>query len=132
MPIPWTDDLNLGISIIDEQHKNFVAILNRLYKAIDELKTKVEIGDIFDDLVAYTDVHFGTEEKYFKEFSYEGAEEHIAEHEKFRAKIAGFMAQEEASSVPTELVDYLENWLIDHVETMDKKYVPCFKEHGLK
>ena len=31
-----------------------------------------------------------------------------------------------------ELVDFLEDWLINHLMTVDQKYVKCFHDHGLK
>lgn len=30
-----------------------------------------------------------------------------------------------------ELLDLLEDWLVDHLAVMDKKYTACFNEHGL-
>ena len=31
-----------------------------------------------------------------------------------------------------ELVDFLEDWLINHLMIVDRKYIKCFHEHGLK
>ena len=30
-----------------------------------------------------------------------------------------------------ELIDFLEDWWIYHLQNQDQKYVKCFKEHGL-
>jgi hemerythrin len=29
-------------------------------------------------------------------------------------------------------MDFLEDWLIDHLMTVDQEYETCFKNHGLK
>jgi hemerythrin len=31
-----------------------------------------------------------------------------------------------------DLIDFLEDWLINHLLDMDQKYKKCFHDHGLK
>ncbi|TSC52077.1 MAG: hemerythrin [Parcubacteria group bacterium LiPW_41] len=133
MKIEWKPEYNMGIAVIDEQHKMFVATLNSLYEAILEGKGREHLAKIFTDLESYITLHFSTEEKYFHEFNYEGMEEHIKEHRKFQSKIAEFKNSFEhgESEISSILIDFLENWLIHHLATIDVKYIPCFKSHGL-
>ena len=130
----WKEEYSVGVELIDTQHKMFVGILNDLYAAIMAQKEDLILDDIFDQLVKYTEFHFQTEERYFDEFHYEGAEEHKAEHARLCAEIAALREKKEGSlkSNPFELLDFLEAWLIEHIMDMDKKYTTCFHEHGLK
>lgn len=133
MRIEWKPEYNIGIAVIDEQHKIFVTTLNSLYEAILEGKEREHLAKIFNDLESYINIHFLTEEKYFQEFNYKETEEHIKEHRKFQVKIAEFKNSFEnrESEISSILIDFLENWLIHHLATIDAKYIPCFKSHGL-
>ena len=131
--IIWTDDYNLGISSLDEQHKKFVGAIDKLYELITNQVSQDELKKIFATLIEYHNLHFSTEEKYFKEFAYEGAAEHMAEHKLFTQKVDDYMRRSNDGSynIAFDLVDFLEDWLITHIGSTDKKYVKCFKEHGL-
>jgi hemerythrin len=98
----------------------------------DEAK---ELEEVLEELVEYAEHHFKTEEKYFKEFDYVGAEEHIIEHGIFRNQIAEFRKSFHENfnrkELADDLVELLDDWLVRHVIEMDQKYVQCFREHGL-
>lgn len=129
----WTPDYSVNVKELDEQHKKFIAVLNDLYQAILNNRQKEELQGIFAKLDDYLNFHFATEEKYFDKFNYEGSEEHKAEHQKAKDKIADIKqrSKDDEKVISFELIDFLEDWLISHVDTMDKKYTKCFNEHGL-
>lgn len=129
----WKEEYSVGVQLIDDQHKVFIGIINELYTAIMEKKEKTILDDVFRQLVAYTQFHFQTEERYFDEFQYEGSEEHKVAHKKLCDQIAELETKRESiMENPFELMDFLEDWLVGHIMGMDKKYGPCFNEHGLK
>lgn len=129
----WKDEYSVGVEMIDEQHKMFVGIINELYTAIQEKKGDIVLKDIFNQLVAYTQFHFQTEERYFDEFDYEGAAEHKAAHQALIKQVTDLQKKEaEIMENPFKLMDFLEDWLIEHIMGMDKLYGPCFNQHGLK
>lgn len=134
MTLIWDKKFNLGIKIIDDQHKYFVSVLNELLASLGDPKnSKQLIENVFKKLSDYINFHFATEEKYFKQFNYQDAEEHIAKHNEFKQKIESLKQEYIADQISTQysLADYLEDWLLDHLATMDKKYVECFHSHGL-
>lgn len=133
MAFDWKDEFKLGIKIIDDQHKKFIGLIVRLYKTIYEQKTKNELKKILNELVKYKRYHFSTEEKYFKKFNYKGTSSHINAHNKFNKEIEKFIKKIDNNEmeIAFELIDFLEDWFLDHLNDMDKKYVKCFKEHGL-
>jgi hemerythrin-like metal-binding protein len=134
MPLPWKDEYSLGIKVIDEQHKKFVAALNHLYEAVNTMKARKELRQIFLEIEDYAHFHFATEEKYFDQFKYEDAAEHKTKHNEFREKLSAFENRIENNEIEVSfsLIDFLEDWLIGHISDVDKKYVQCFKDHGLK
>jgi hemerythrin-like metal-binding protein len=131
--LEWKEEYSVGVELIDIQHQMFIGIINELYSAIMEKKEKDILDNVFKQLVAYTQFHFQTEERYFDEFDYEGAVEHKAAHKALIDQVADLQKQEkDIMENPFELMDFLEDWLIGHIMGMDKLYTKCFNEHGLK
>ena len=132
--LEWEDKYSVGVVEIDDQHKRMFTTINELLDSIKTGTTENHIGNVVDSLIKYKIFHFATEEKYFKEFNYEGAASHIAKHQEFNRKL--FLLKEKYptpnAEFAYELIDFLEDWLINHLMVVDQQYVTCFKEHGLK
>jgi hemerythrin-like metal-binding protein len=133
MHFPWKPEYSFGIKEIDAQHQSFVGILDRLYDSILANSPREDLGQILKALIAYAVEHFATEEKYFDQFNYEGALEHKAKHQELKDKVLDFQNKfnEKQADISVELIDFLEDWLVNHLLAVDKKYVDCFHEHGL-
>jgi hemerythrin len=37
----------------------------------------------------------------------------------------------EGGAIVKDLLDFLEDWLVDHLNGQDKKYTECFNKNGL-
>ena len=79
--IAWNDSNNLGIPIIDEQHRGIVATINSLHYFIQEGKGLDALKPTLNILEEYTHIHFKTEEAFMKISSYPGFEDHVTLHE---------------------------------------------------
>jgi hemerythrin len=134
MEIEWKDEYSVGIKEIDDQHRYFISLLNNLYGAIGSSKNQIELEILFQKLSDYAEIHFATEEKYFNDFNYEGAEEHKLKHQEMRDEIVRIKNQESGNNIDFygNIVYFLKDWLEDHLEKMDQKYKDCFVRHGLK
>lgn len=62
--IRWSDNLSVGVELIDEQHKMLIQRLNDMTSAIEESKGPNEIARTLNFLIEYTDFHFSAEEKH--------------------------------------------------------------------
>ena len=133
MPIAWSDDLSVNVKEIDDQHQVFLGILNNLYDVAHRIEERDELANILRQLVAYAAFHFATEEKYFDKFDYEWADEHKEGHRELLARALKFKERyaAEGEEVLVELVEFLEDWLREHLTKEDKKYTKCFNNHGL-
>lgn len=131
--LEWEDKYSVGVQLIDEQHKKMFSTINELIEVIESTPNKEKIAGIIDQLVQYKKFHFATEERYFKEFNYEKTEEHIKKHLLFNENLAKVQEKngDDVISLAFDLVDFLEDWLIDHLMTADQEYKECFKAHGL-
>jgi hemerythrin len=132
--LEWESKYSVGVEEIDNQHKNMFATINELLDAISSNTTQDHIDHIIDSLVKYKIYHFATEEKYFKEFNYDGAEDHIKRHEEFNEKLIALEKEYPVHTLESayKLIDFLEDWLINHLMVVDQRYVKCFHDHGLK
>lgn len=132
--ISWRDSLSVGITEIDEQHKRLVAIINKLFDAMSQGKSKDVLHAIFSELSNYVVTHFGLEEKYMKQFGYDEYDYHKQEHTAFIQKLNDFKIQFNSGkgSVTLELLNFLKDWLLKHILGTDRKYIPVFKENGLQ
>ena len=132
--IEWTAGLTLGVQEIDNQHRRLVAMINDLNDAMRQGKGKDVMGKIIDGLIAYTATHFKLEEKYFDQFAYPEAYKHKSEHNKFVQKVSEFRAGfgKGKLGLSTEVMNFLSDWLKDHIQGSDRKYLPLFKSNGLK
>ncbi|MBF0242019.1 MAG: bacteriohemerythrin [Desulfamplus sp.] len=131
--ITWGPKLATGIEEIDLQHKELVRMVNALHKAM-KLKVGIqESGDILDSLAKYTLYHFGHEEKLFKQYNYPEYNEHKKIHENLVATVVAFQKDFKAgkASLSVDLMNFLTDWLKNHIMKCDMKYAPFFKSKGL-
>lgn len=129
----WKSEYSVGVVELDNQHKKLIEIINQLVDVIGRVPDEEQVKKIIAEIVAYKAEHFATEEKYFHQFNYEGTEEHEARHHDFNSQIEALQAKNQGDAIgfAFELVEFLEDWFIGHLLSMDKKYTKCFNEHGL-
>jgi len=134
MYIDWLPEYQVEVAEIDDQHKKFVLLINDVYDTIEVGCEEIILGDILDQLDAYSEYHFATEEKYFDLFKYPDSIKHKQVHQDFRNQVASFREhyQENEDLYARRVLEFMKNWLTDHIVTLDKAYAECFHEHGLK
>jgi hemerythrin-like metal-binding protein len=134
MVLPWKDEYNLGIVSIDEQHKKLIGIINTLAKDIAQGLTHADINSTIVRMEQYVKDHFQYEEGYFALCKYEATPEHIAEHRIFLEKTEEFRkrAETEDPTLSIEILGYLEDWFLHHVQVVDKQYVETFHKYGIQ
>lgn len=132
--IEWSDGLSVGIEEIDAQHREVVRLINELGEAMRLGKSREVLGRVLDGLVAYTRVHFATEEAYFRQFEYEGRAEHEKAHAAFIEKVAEFRKgfEEGRVGLSIRMMSFLGDWLVDHIQGTDREYAPAFRKKGLR
>jgi hemerythrin len=132
--IQWSQDLSVNVSEIDVQHQQLVKMINNLDDAMRQGKGKEVLGKIISGLVSYTVSHFGKEEKYFDQFGYPEASAHKAAHASFISKVTEFKKDFETGKlgISIQVMQFLSDWLKEHIKVVDKKYGPFFNQHGLK
>ncbi len=129
----WKDEMSVNVKEIDSQHKKLVNLLNELHSAMLERKSKEALGKILDELIDYADIHFRTEEKYFDRFGYPETDAHKKEHRDFVEKVLDFRKgyREGRLLLSMDVMNFLKDWLKNHIMGSDQKYSKFFNEKGL-
>ena len=130
----WNDMFSVSIDSIDEQHKLLISYVNQLHDAMMEGKASIEVEPILAGLINYTESHFKHEEELFEEFGYEDAQEHKDIHAKLVKEVLAFQKKLAAgeTTLSSDLMEFLKEWLMDHIMQEDKKYIECLTNNGAK
>jgi hemerythrin len=132
--IQWNAALSVNIAEIDAQHRRLVDMLNELNDAMVQGRGKDVIGKIVTGLANYTATHFATEEKYFDRHGYPASVAHKQEHRDFTAKVAEFKKgfDEGRLGLSVSVMNFLGDWLRNHIKGSDKDYGPFLNGKGVK
>ena len=125
--IEWTADLEIGIGVIDGQHRRIVDYIN----ALTDIGTGMDravVGGVIDDLIDYTHSHFEFEEALMEEAGYESLAVHRRTHQAFRDQINGYKTRfKDGEDVAQPLTELLRTWLVRHIVSDDCSYAPLVR-----
>ncbi len=133
-PIKWSPALELKIEEIDRQHQKLVKLFNALVAAGAQTANDASVSGVLTRMVDYIDYHFGTEETYMRRFNYPELRDHRQEHRAFIQKTFAFRNAylNQEATLSAEVLRFLHDWIINHLQGTDTRYVACFKANGLK
>src|SRR3989339_596228 len=127
----WNEKMALGIESVDREHQKLFEMIDQLQKAMTKGQSSSALGQIFAGLIDYTNNHFGHEARLFEELGYENRAAHLAKHDLFTDKMAVLKSQFDAQSnfmIGVDVMNFLNDWLIEHVMGEDRKYLPLFNK----
>ncbi len=132
--ITWKEAYAVNITEVDNQHKKLVELINNLHDAMIAGKAKEVMSSILSGLVDYTLNHFATEEKYFDEYDYPESEAHKQQHSDLVSQVAALQKKHEAGErvLTIDVMNFLRDWLNDHIIDSDKKFGPYLNSKGVK
>ncbi len=132
--IKWDDKYNVGVSIIDEEHKKLIGIINKVIVAKQHNNNPEEISGILNEMAKHAQRLFKTEESYMIKFNYPEYQYHKEEHLDFSTKARTYQNRVINGDyhIANEILEYLKRWLANHIQKTDKKYTNYFNKNGLK
>jgi hemerythrin len=123
----WTQDLETGITVIDDQHKRIIDFINELDDAC-RTGNADETSHVMEGLLNYTVTHFEFEESLQEKASYPFLKAHQRIHELFMKKVAAFRERaSKGEDVAPELLNLLQGWLVNHIKGEDRDYIESVK-----
>lgn len=123
----WRNELSVGVSVIDEDHKKLLGLLNELeyVNNADATSKKAAIESVISELMDYTDYHFKREEVLMQACGYPGLMSHKQTHEILQAQTKNHLENYKRDSLAFDsnvFCIFLRNWLLEHIAVMDKDY----------
>lgn len=127
--LKWSDRLELGIPTIDQQHKKLVGYLEILRRYHLTQKETEATQVVMRQLKEYIHKHFSYEERLLNTYNYTALEQHKKSHQQFSRKVDDFHNQFNAGdiSVSLDLMEYLDDWIENHILVLDKQYSEYIK-----
>ncbi len=126
----WNKGLETGHPEIDQQHRTLFDALFRLKTALDGGDGDRELVRTFDFLKAYAAIHFRTEKEWMDRHAYDQAEAHREWHRHFTHQVKA-LADAPAGDPElkgAEVVRFLENWFVGHIQQEDLRMVAATRE----
>ena len=129
----WDDSYSVNIQEIDNQHKKLIELLSGLHAAMSVGKGQQVLEETLQGLIDYTKTHFKYEENLMRLYHYPAFENHKKEHDDLTQKVLDFQKefQTQRIGMTLDLLMFLKNWLIQHIQGTDKQYSPFLKGKGV-
>jgi hemerythrin-like metal-binding protein/diguanylate cyclase (GGDEF)-like protein len=125
----WETRYEVGIDVIDGQHRHLLELINRLAADLHAGRDFDPLLDSLKDLVRYTEHHFATEERLMDEVG-AAAERHRAEHRRLEESLARLTLRLDAQGV-SESSRFLRDWLFRHIEEVDRPFAVLLRNRGV-
>ncbi len=130
----WNDSYTVRVRQMDDEHKQLFSIINQLHEAMKAGRGTDVMQTVLDQLLRYTEQHFNDEEGLMRRTAYPALNAHIAIHQQFVSKIKGFSTefQSGASAISVGVLEYLRNWLAQHIMGTDQQYSATLNAVGIR
>jgi hemerythrin-like metal-binding protein len=130
--IHWTERISVGVKDIDDQHKHLIGIANKLIRALHSGLADKMVAPIIRSLREYTVYHFRDEEKFMRDMGFPHLAEHHREHQALTARVKEYQdaLYRKQDIRPTEIRDFIKDWLINHILRSDGRIADFVREEG--
>lgn len=131
MALEWTQNLAVGVTEIDNQHKELFRRVNQYLDTMMAQKGKADIGKVIKFLENYVVTHFSTEERYMTLYNYPDQRLHREQHAAFIKTFNEIRANynERGAGVDTVIKAQkrVGEWLRTHIPLTDKNFAEFLK-----
>lgn len=134
MPIiTWSSNLSVNVAEMDRQHRKLIDLINELFDAMSSGRGKDVIGKILAGLTEYTKTHFASEERMLQLHNYTELSTQQSEHIKLTKQVVELQKKFKSGSlsITLETMNFLRDWLQNHILQNDKKYGPYLNSMGV-
>lgn len=125
MPImQWDSSLDVGVGAMNDEHKQILDAMNRIYDATEAGRSGDEINRLVERLGAVCVRHFTDEEAYMASIGYPGLRNHKLIHQDLLERYGRHSAEIRAAGGRADhrFFHFLRHWLQSHIKGIDTKY----------
>lgn len=131
MHIAWRPQMSVDNGVIDDDHRQIIAIINEFLDIEEKSASAQECLQVLGKLDHYTKVHFKREVALQKSIGFRYIESHMGQHRDLLKRLDELRARTEANTAPENVVDIhrgvaeiLRSWFIDHIIRSDLNMRP--------
>jgi hemerythrin len=131
--ITWNESFSVKVKQFDDQHKKLIDMVNELHDAMKVGKGKDVLEKILAGLIQYTVTHFANEERLMKQHNYPEYEQHKKEHNLLTLQVNDVQRKfrEGGAVLSQSVLQFLKEWLQNHIQGTDKNYAPFLNGKGI-
>lgn len=127
--VVWSSEFEVGVALIDGQHRELIARINKLLAAIRAGQGRKETSVLMRFLQDYVVEHFRAEEGFMLRNQYAEYAAHKEIHDAFIADLEVLAESVEKTGIDSALVVVVNqkviNWLVAHIFMVDKGLKNC-------
>ena len=129
----WSPAFSVKVKKLDDQHKKLVEMINQLHAAMKAGQGNAMLGVVLQQLISYTSSHFVDEETLMQAHGFSGLAAHKIDHEKFVNQVLDLQKKFQAGSVmlTINVMNFLKDWLVNHITGVDQKYADFLNSKGV-
>ncbi len=130
--LSWSSKYSVGVKSMDSQHSVLFGMLNDLHEAMMKGQAQKVAGELLLKLAKYTRDHFTAEEAMMTSTRYPELAQHRIKHRDLMKQVNEFAARyaRGETTLNVQLLNFLRDWLTNHIQHEDQKYGPWLNEHG--
>lgn len=126
----WNEGMNIGIPCVDDEHQQFIQLVNDLNQAIASHAGLAEIKQNIQLIIDSTEQHFALEEMLLKQWDYPDADKHINKHAQARLAWQEIMAMLTKDSLKPQWIAAgleVKNIMVNHLteDMLYRDYYHC-------
>ena len=130
--LTWNKSYSVGVQKIDSQHTVLFTILNDLHAAMMKGQAQSLTGTMLHKLADYTHTHFAEEEAMMATAKYPGLADHKLKHRELVKQVEEYVLSYDKGeiSLNLKLLNFLRDWLTNHIQKVDMAYSACLIQHA--
>jgi hemerythrin len=131
--LTWNHECIVGVKAMDDQHGIIMDTLNDLRKMIVEGRDRKTVCEQLDRVIAFSQMHFQSEEHLLEKQGYPGLLEHREAHQRLLSRLqeATEHAKHSENGDIQALFHFLRAWYTEHIEQLDQPYGPWLNARGV-
>jgi hemerythrin-like metal-binding protein len=113
----WSDSLALGLDVMDDTHREFIALLKQVDQAAE-----LDLLASWQRVVDHTQDHFDREDRWMRSTGFSSSNCHTMQHQvvlQVMREVAARVQQSKDSAMLRDMSQQLGQWFLHHAQSMD-------------
>jgi hemerythrin-like metal-binding protein len=127
--IEWHERYEVGVAVIDGQHREMLELVNRLLEGLRDGREREDLVETLRELVRATEHNIATEERLMQEHGL-APRNHAEAHTRLLEAIRRFDLRLDAQGLAGS-ARWLREWLLGHIDEDDRPLAEQLRARGV-